>query len=149
MNIVHEEVKDLLFRIDLDYVVFDTLDSIILKVRGRSCGHQPNQTSDWYQFETDGIFNAALNEPEEVHHYGDYDCSKEAYKYEYVNASWAIQWQQFKPTIIYIDEYRFNRNSIKDLKKYVDDIYLEQQKRLENKNTPIEVLIEKAIEEKK
>ena len=133
MNIVHEEVKDLLFRIDLDYVVFDTLDSIILKDKGRSCGHQPDKTSDWYWFETDGIFNETLNEPEEVHHYGELDCAKQAYQYEYINASWAIQWQRFKPTIIYIDEYRFNRNSIKDLKKYVDDIYLEQEKRKEEK----------------
>ena len=129
MNIVHESIKDLLFRIDLDYVVFDTLDSIILKDKGRSCGHQPNPTSDWYWFETDGIFNEALNHPEEVHHYGELNCVKQAHQYEYVNASWAIQWQQNKPTIIYIDEYRFNENSRKDVRKYVDDIYLEQQKR--------------------
>jgi len=145
MNIVHEEVKDILFGIDLDYVVFDSLDSIILKVGGKSCGHQPNPTSDWYWFETDGICQQALNEPEKVHHIGEIDCAKEAYQYEYVNCSWAIQWQQFKPTIIYIDEYRFNDNSIKDLKKYVDDIYLEQQKRKKNQDTPIEELIEGAI----
>lgn len=133
MNIVHESIKDILFRIDLDYVVFDTLDSIILKDKGRSCGHQPNPTSDWYWFETDGIFNETLNEPEEVHHYGQLDCPKEAYKHEYVNASWAIQWQQYKPTIIYIDENRFNENSRRDLRKYIDDIYLEQKRKEEKK----------------
>lgn len=134
MNIVHEEVKDLLFRIDLDYVVFDTLDSIILKKMGSSCRHQPDQTSDWYWYETDGIFMGEVN-TEEVWllHQGYFECVKEAKQHEYFNASYAIQWQQNKPTIIYIDEYRFNRNSIKDLSKWVDDIYLQQEKRKEEK----------------
>lgn len=133
MNVVHETIKDILFRIDLDYVVFGPLDSITLKVGGRSCGHQPNPTSDWYWYETDGIYLGGLNEPEKVHHYGDIDCAKEAYKYEYVNASWAIQWQQFKPTVIYIDENRFNESSRIGLRKYINDIYLEQEKRKEIK----------------
>lgn len=150
MNVVHEAIKDLLFGIDLDYIVFDQLDSIILKRMGSSCRHQPNQTSDWYWYETDGIFVDEEN-PEEVWllHQGYFQCVRKAQQHKHANASWAIQWQQHKPTIIYIDENRFNENSRKELRKYIDDIYLEQQKRLENKNMPIEVLIEKAIKEMK
>jgi hypothetical protein len=146
MNIVHEEVKDILFGIDLDYVVFDSLDSIILKKMGSSCQHQPNQTSDWYWYETDGIFIDEVN-PKEVIllHQGYFECVREAKQHEYFNASYAIQWQQHKPTIIYIDEYRFNNNSIKDLRKWIDDIHLEQIKRKKDQNTPIEELIEDAI----
>jgi hypothetical protein len=145
MNNLHEEVKDVLFGIDLDYVVFDTLDSVILKRYGSSCRHQPNQTSDFYWYETDGIFGEELNAPESVIHQGETECFKQAQEHEYFNASYAIQYQKNKPTIIYIDEYRFNQNSAKDLLKFVDDINLEQVKRKKDQDTPIEELIEDAI----
>jgi hypothetical protein len=134
MNIVHEEVKDLLFRIDLDYVVFDTLDSIILKKMepSPSCtneNHRLRKTYDLFWYETDGIFMGEVNHSELVPHEHELVCVKQSHQHEYFNASYAIQWEITLPTIIYIDEYRFNRNSIKDLSKWIDDIYLEQEKR--------------------
>ena len=121
-RIIHEEVSRLLMETDVTLVEFKKLDSLILKTGGSSCNHKTRQTSDRYWFETDGIFIASIDTPDEIIHYGETVCTDRAYRYEYVNCSYALQWQQYKPTLLFIDEERFNRRTITALQDIAEDI---------------------------